>query len=103
VNTAQISARLNQPFSEQKTRDELVIVPRCTHRDGEWLASDANLEGLFDGEFVRVGYEFFAVCRRAKRANARHWHTVAGSPKTGGRALLGRDVAPGYRLDLVAG
>jgi len=65
VDPAQIGARLNQPFSQQKTRDELVIVARRAHRDGERLSSNANLERFLDGHFVRVVLECLVGWRRA--------------------------------------
>lgn len=65
VDPTQISSRLNEAFGEQEPGDELVIVARCAHRDGERITRDSDLERLFNGYFVRVCLEGIRCSCRA--------------------------------------
>src|SRR4051812_26248549 len=53
-NVAQLLARLNQSFAEQKSRREFIVIPRRAHRDDERARVDSDFQRLFDGEFVKA-------------------------------------------------
>ena len=48
-----------QPLRQAEAERELLVVPRCPHRDRDRLATDPDLERLLDGEdllpFVPLG------------------------------------------------